>query len=242
MLYNTRELEGHQLAASDGDIGKVQDFYFDDKTWVVRYLVANTGSWLTGRQVLIAPHVFGDYDREAKVVHVNLTRAQIERCPPIEAHKPVSRQYEADYYEFYGLPPYWDGSAVWGWGAFPVIVPPTREDAEPVRQHHHRDDKHLQSARSLMGCAIHASDGEVGAVKGLMVDDRSWAVRELCVETGHWYAGKEIYIAPDQVQHISYADSKVYVGLTRAEIERAAPHQVVHAASPTGRTEEFPKE
>jgi hypothetical protein len=242
MLHNTKQLRGYALAASDGDIGHVRDFYFDDKTWVIRYLVADTGSWMTGRLVLITPHVFGTIDDKTKMVAVKLTRKRIEDSPSIESHQPVSRQYEVDYYRYYGWPAYWDGSAMWGFGGYPALVPPSKDEMAAQAKHHHRDDKHLQSAVSVQGYEIHATDGVIGQVSGFMVDDKSWAIRELVVETGHWYAGKEIFIAPAKVTRISYEDSKVWVKLTKADIERTEENKVVHAAHAGRGAASFPRE
>jgi uncharacterized protein YrrD len=231
MLQNIKQLYGHKLAASDGEIGHVKDFYFDDKTWVIRYLVADTGSWLSGRQVLLSPHAFGRLDRDGMILSINLTRKQIEKCPPIESHKPVSRQYEIDYFQYYGWPAYWDGSAMWGLGDYPVGLPPPKEIMEIQRQHQHRDDKHLQSTKAVTGYTIHATDGEIGSVSGFMVDDKSWAVSQLAVEAGLWYSGKEILIATTKVKRISYEDSQVFVKLTKAAIQRTAEHEVVKAGT-----------
>ena len=109
MLRIVKELYGAKLGASDGEIGQVKDFYFDDQNWAVRYVVADTGSWLAGRKVLISPHAFGSLHRAGKLLLVNLTRKQIEDSPSIESHKPVSRQYEEEYYRYYGWPYYWQG-------------------------------------------------------------------------------------------------------------------------------------
>jgi hypothetical protein len=114
MLRSVKQLYGDKLGASDGEIGQVKDFYFDDQNWAVRYVVADTGSWLTGRLVLISPHAFGNLDRSGKLLCVNLNRKQIEDSPLIESHKPVSRQYEEEYYRYYGWPYYWQGSGLWG--------------------------------------------------------------------------------------------------------------------------------
>ena len=97
MLLSIKQLYGEKLRASDGEIGHVKDFYFDDQKWVVRCAVVDTGSWLLGRLVLIAPHAFGNLDQNRSLLLVNLTRQQIENSPPIESHKPVSRQYEVQY-------------------------------------------------------------------------------------------------------------------------------------------------
>ena len=227
MLQNTKELYGRKLTATDGEIGHVKDFYFDDKTWVIRYLVADTGSWLTGRQVLISPHAFGRVEPEGKSFAVNLTRKQIENSPSIEQHKPVSRQYEIDYYRYYGWPAYWTGGGMWGFGGYPMVLPPSKDQIEAQQAHHHRDDKHLRSAKALAGYALHASDGEIGSVTGFIVDEKSWAVRQLAVETGHWFSGREIMIPSNAVERIDYEVSKVFVRLTKAAIQHTAEHEVV---------------
>ena len=231
MLHNTQALYGHKLTASDGDIGHVQDFYFDDKSWVIRYLIADTGTWLAGRLVLLTPHSFGKLDDEAKTLQVKLRKNQIEKSPSIETHKPVSRQYEADYYRYYGWPAYWDGDAMWGLGGSPVVLALTREEMEADQRHHHRDDKHLQSTHAVKGYEIQATDGPIGSVSGFMVDDRNWAIRDLVVETGHWYAGKQILIAVGKVVRVSYEESKVFVNLTKVDIERTGENKVAKAGA-----------
>jgi hypothetical protein len=225
-LQNTEKLYGHKLVALDGDIGHLRDFYFDDNIWVIRYAIADTGTWLTGRLVLLSPHAFGKLDQGEKTLHINLKKAQIQDSPPIESHKPVSRQDEAEYYRYYGWPAYWAGDAMWGIGSYPVIVPPAEGEIEERRSYYHRDDKHLQSARDIAGYPIQATDGELGHVKGFLVDDRSWAIRELIIEAGHWYSGKEIRMATDKVTWISYNECKVHVSLTKADIQRTAEHEL----------------
>ena len=221
-LQGTRELYGNKLAALDGDIGHVKDFYFDDENWVIRYLLADTGSWLTGRLVLFSPHAFGKLDQHEKTLHVNLRKLQIQNSPSIESHKPVSRQYETEYYGYYGWPTYWEGDAIWGLGGYPAALPPSKEEVEVRRQYRHRDDKHLRSSQAVTGYQIAATDGTIGRVSGFMVDDRSWEIRELVVEAGHWYAGKKILVSPSKVKRISYEEAKVYVGLSKADIQQTA--------------------
>ena len=240
MLQNTKDLTGCKLAASDGDIGHIKDFYFDDKSWAVRYVVVDTGSWLTGRLVLLAPRAFGRLDLDSKSLGVNLTRKQIEDSPPIESHRPVSRQYEEKYYGYYGWPVYWDGSGMLGAAGFDVVIPPSVPGKGPHHGHNQRDDIHLRSAESIVGHHIAASDGAIGSVSSFMVDDKSWAIRELVVETGHWYSGKEILISPAKVERISYEEAKVFVSLTKADIERTAENHLATAGAGKDAREDFP--
>ena len=226
MLINIKELYGNKLVAQDGDIGHVKDFYFDDKSWAVRYLFADTGSWLSGRQVLLSPHAFGRVNRDDKSLAINLTRKKIEDSPSIEEHKPVSRQYENEYYRYYGWPAYWNGGGMWGIAGFPVVMAPSKDELEAHQHIHHRDDKHLRSMKAVMGYAIHATDGEIGTVSGFMVDDKSWGIGELVVDAGHWYAGKEILIPTSKVTRISYKKSEVFVSLSKSDLQKTGEHEV----------------
>jgi sporulation protein YlmC with PRC-barrel domain len=230
MLQSIKKLYGDKLGASDGDIGHVKDFYFDDQSWAVRYVVADTGSWLTSRQVLLSPHAFGGLHQAGKVLHVNLTRKQIEDSPPIEWHKPVSRQYEEDYYRYYGWPYYWQGDGLWGMSGFPILelppkpLPGRRSAATDPR--HKQTDVHLRSTQAVNGYHIKASDGLLGHVCDFMMDDKSWAIHQLVVKTGHRFSGKEVQIPAAKIDRISYDDSTVFVNLTREAVEQSPMHHV----------------
>ncbi len=231
MLLNTKQLYGNKLGALDGDIGHIKDFYFDDKTWVIRYLVADTGNWLPGRRVLLSPHVFGEWDETDKVLQINLKRARIENSPTPDSHQPVSRQYEMEFYRYYSLPVYWEGTNIWGMGGYPFLVPLEQATVETHPKQQHRSDKHLQSTHSVTGSHIQARDGMIGRVTGFLVDNQKWTIGDVVVETGHWYAGKEILIPTDAVERISYADSKVFVNLTQADIQHTAENAIAHAGT-----------
>jgi len=238
MLQNIKELCGWKIAASDGDIGHVKDFYFDDKTWVIRHLVVNTGSWLTGRHVLISPHAFGKLDSREKTLHLKLHKKQIEDSPSLESHKQISRPYEMEYYRYYGWPAYWNAGAA-GISGGPVVLSPSKDERVAHRQHPHQDDKHLQSAKGVIGYHIEATDGTIGHVTGLMAEDKNWAIRELVVETGHWYSGKEILISPDKIERISYEEFGVFVNLTKADIQRTGENDFAKAGRGSHGAENF---
>jgi len=233
MLRSIKQLYGEKLGTSDGEIGHVKDFYFDDQKWGVRYVVVDTGSWLSGRLVLISPHAFGNFYEYDHCLLVELTRKQIENSPRIESHKPVSRQYEAEYYRYYGYPSYWNGVEMWGAAGFPVIPPPDLSASDEESRFGSTDDEdpHLRNTKSIAGYHIHARDGEIGHVTDFMIDDKSWEIRHFVVETGHWFAGKEIAISPRHIDRISYEESMVFVDLTKAAIMDAAEYYVPSAAN-----------
>ena len=228
MLQSIKKLYGDKLGASDGEIGQVKDFYFDDQNWAVRYVVADTGAWLPGRLVLISPHAFGNLGQTGNVLRVNLTRKQIENSPSIESHKPVSRQYEEEYYRYYGWPFYWQGDGLWGMSGFPILeLPPetsTGETASASPRPAETADAHLRSAQAVSGYHLQASDGTTGHVCDFMMDARSWAIRQLVIKTGHRFSGKEVEIPTRAVDRISWDESKVFVNLTRAAIEQSPAH------------------
>lgn len=225
MLRSLKQLYGDKLGASDGDIGHVKDFYFDDQSWVVRYLIVDTGSWLPGRQVLITPHSCGRLQHTGKALLVNLRREQIEHSPSIEEHKPVSRQFEAEYYGYFGWPYYWQGEELWGLNGFPVLEPPinpaTRKLSPASNPKRESDDPHLRSTQAVKGYEIQARDGTAGHVSDFMMDDHSWAIGQLVVKTGHRLTGKDVVISTGQVERISYEDASVFVNLTQEAVEQS---------------------
>ena len=228
MLHSVKHLYGSKLGASDGDIGHVKDFLFDDQSWVMRYLVADTGSWLSGRQVLISPHAFVSLDWTGKLLLLKLTRKQIENCPSIESHKSVSRQYEEAYYRYYGWPYYWEGSGLWGMSGFPILeLPPKSLPGKPaagIGRFPESADAHLRSTQAVNGYHLQASDGTLGHICDFMMDDQSWAIRQLVVKTGHRFSGKEVQIPTSKVDRISYEESTVFVNLTTEAVEQSPQH------------------
>jgi hypothetical protein len=231
MTQNITELYGTRLAALDGDIGHIVDFYFDDQTWVIRYVVAEMGSWLVGRRVLLSPHAFSPDYVATKPLPVNLTRAQIENSPLIDSKLPVSRQYEIKYYHYYGWPKYWEGSWTWGVGSYPVLLPPAAPDPAAPQHEHDQDENHLRSTRAVVGYSVDTFDGTIGELAGFTSDPKSWAIHAAIVKTGHWHSSKEILVSPVQIDAISYREKKLFVNLTKEDIERTGEDQVVQAGS-----------
>jgi len=231
MLQSIKQSYGVKLGASDGDIGHLKDFYFDEQIWGIRYLVADTGTWLPGRQVLISPYSLGHLDQSGKVLCVNLTRKQIEDSPSIDFHKPVSRQYEEDYHRYYGWPCYWHGGGLWGMSSVPILeLPDNPPPVEPATENGLQPgptEAHLRSTQALNGYHLQASDGLIGHICDFMMDAQSWAIRQLVIKTGHRFSGKEVQIPTRKVDRISYLDSTVFVNLTKEAVAQSPAHHVL---------------
>jgi len=218
MLTTAKTLKGFRLDGLDGGFGSIESFYFDDKYWAVRYLVADTGGWLGGTQVLVSPLARLQVDLEKRSVSVGLTRAQMEKCPPLGSHLPVSQQYEKDYFGYYGFPEYWAGPFLWG--AHPYLHPqdPTRR---PPAGSKAAWDPHLRSTAAVTGYHVQASDGAIGHVDDFIIDDDTWAIRYLLVDTRNWWPGRKVLVSPRWIEGVSWPDSTVTLRLTRELVFRS---------------------
>ncbi|MEP7274047.1 MAG: PRC-barrel domain-containing protein [Acidobacteriota bacterium] len=229
MLFSVSELEGFEIVATDGEIGTVEQVYFDDERWAVRYIVVSTGSWLSGRQVLISPFSVMRVDRKQRRMSVTLTRSQVENSPNIDTQKPVTRQIEANHLDHYGYPYYWGGSFLWGVEDRPVLTSaqsatvaasadstsgsPT-SDGTAAELSLNAEDFHLRSTFEVVGYHIEASDGQIGHVEDFIVDDDSWAIRYLAIDTRNWLPGKKVLVSPLWISSIDWAEGKVHVNLS----------------------------
>lgn len=230
MLRTLDALSGSTLAVQDGEVGRVTDFYFDDQEWTVRYLVVDTGGWLDRHRVLVSPIAIGGIS--GGVIHANLTREQVEQSPDIDLARPVSRQREAEYHSYFGWPPYWIGGPIWGGVAFPwmlagsepLVRAPERRAEEPP------GDPHLRSADEVAGYHARALDGAIGHVDDFVIDDQTWTIRYLVVETRNWLPGRKVLVAPHWFKSVSWERREVLVDLSRDAIRSGPEWRADHAA------------
>jgi len=215
MLRTMKSLRGRRLLATDGEIGTVLDIYFDDETWGVRYVVADTSKWLTGRMVLLLPRTLGDPGEDEGVLPASLTMQQIEESPSIDSDKPVSRIYESELHVHYGLAPYWSSGSPPPVKSEEVARPGARGGAGTVTD----AGTHLRSGREVTGYDIEASDGGIGHVEDFIIDTDDWSVRYMMVDTKNWLGGRKVLVSPNWIKSIQWADRIVHVDMTREEIK-----------------------
>jgi uncharacterized protein YrrD len=222
-MNNASRLIGKTIDALDGDIGSVQDLYFDDHTLSVRYLVVDTGKWLPGRKVLVAPEAIIKPWHHPAAIAVKLTMEQIRSSPDIEEAMPVSRVAEELLHRHYQWTPYWPSTIV---PTPPMPPPPPALTVEDDRHEAGKTteslvDVRLRSANELGGYHVKARDGEVGRVEDLLLDDDVSRILFLVIEVKGWLLGKKVLAGPSLISRVDWATSTVCVNANREGIKNA---------------------
>lgn len=204
MLRSVKSLYGYRIHAVDGDVGEVYEFLFDDKDWVVRYIVVDTSTWLVDRKVLIPPTVLEQPELEKGKLPVTLTKEEVKNSPDIEAKKPVSLHHQMELHRYYWI-------LIGGKGGYYHIdpFPPPQEESDP----------HLRSTREVVGYRIHALDGDIGHVDDFIMDMKDLVIRYMVVDIGVWIFGKKVLISPDRIKRVSWSDAEVYVDIPKGTIK-----------------------
>ncbi|WP_231907402.1 PRC-barrel domain-containing protein [Colwellia sp. PAMC 20917] len=212
-----------------------KDLYFDDKHWVIRYLVVETGSWLSSKKILLSPISIKEFNQEHKKLTVTITREQVKKSPEIDSEKPVSRQHEVDHMAYYGYEHYWGNTGIWGsepspnmmaLGYYSVAPKPDNLDnpeiSADIKAALSRDnDHHLRSSHAVVGYHLDAIDGELGHLQGMLIDIDTWAIRYLIINTSNWWLGHLVLIAPKWIKEVSWPTTKIYADMTQQQVKDA---------------------
>jgi hypothetical protein len=229
MLRSAGDLRGYRIQAVEDEIGAVKDVYFDEDDWVARYLVVDTGPWLSEQLVLVSPLAVSAIDWSERRIVVALSRRQVEGSPPVWSEKPFSRQMEERLTQYYGWPVYWASQGPVGMVAPPpptVAPPPTTPGIlahtptgpdEPVREIEDIETA-PRSFNEVVEYCVRATDGELGTVHDLIVDDHEWAIRYIVAATGSWLSGKKVLVAPAWVRRFNWSGQCMDVDLTQAQV------------------------
>ncbi|MEW5895932.1 MAG: PRC-barrel domain-containing protein [Candidatus Omnitrophota bacterium] len=220
MLRSVMGIKDYRLQARDGLLGRVDDFFFDDEKWGVRYLVVDTNIWLPGKTVLIAPASFaGRPDWESKSFPVALTREEVRNSPDVDVHQPVSRQKEIEVNYYYGWPSYWYAP-----GQGEVIPTIPLPDGMTSHVQMKETDSHLRSLNEVAGYHIMAVDGEIGHLDDVIVSDEDWSIRYAVADTRNWLPGKRVLIAISWIKKFDWGMRKVHIDLTKERIKHSPPY------------------
>jgi hypothetical protein len=226
MLRSMNDLNDYEIVATDGNVGHVKDFLFDDVAWVVRYFVVETGNWLSSRKVLISPISIEKPNWAERILPVLITKEQVRNSPDIDTEKPVSRQHEFEYSGYYGYPNYWGGSGLWGGDRYPYDLHPgyTESNQGPSSMNNSAEnsqalDPNLRSFHAVIGYHIKALDGEIGHVSAILVEENTWAIRYLVIDTSNWWGGHKVLISPEWIDEVSWLNGTVSIDLHQQSIK-----------------------
>jgi hypothetical protein len=222
MLQVGTALRGYEIKASDGTIGSVSDFLFDDRTWKVRWLVVDTGNWLTGRLVLIHPSAIGRVDSIRRVLPVKLTKARVQASPDIIRDRPVSRQNEFNLYDYYGWDPV-GGSSYFGPNAMAPDVAEQAVTEAGVLSRLEGHDTHLRSVAEVTGYDIEASDGAIGHLENVLLEDDFWGIRYLIIDTRNWWPGQHVLLSPYAVHEVRWSKQQIFLNVSRERVKASPP-------------------
>jgi hypothetical protein len=211
MLWNSHEINGFTIRAEDGTLGTVYDFLFEDRTWLIRWLVVDTSHWLPNRKVLLPTFSLGHPDPRKKEFDVRLTKKQVEESPSTNTDLPVSRQMETHIFENYGWWPYWGVAYI-----PPSHLPPNGSAALDTES---RDgDPHLRSLRQVSGYQIHARDGIVGPVNQFLIGESDWGIHYLLVEPHHGRPDRKVMISPNWIDRVDWIAAEISLTVDRAAV------------------------
>lgn len=217
MLYVIKKLENLKISNTNEEIGYLKDFYFNDESWITRYIVVDTGNLFTGRKVLISPNSIKKPNFLEGIIYTNLTKKQIEESPPISEDEPVSLQHQIKLSEYYGWPAYWS----MGVSMQEAIEAIKRELNENDMEQ--KNDSHLRSIREVRNYRIEAIGGEIGVIDSFIIDDMNWTIKYLVIDTRKWLhwlpGGKNVLVAPEWIKELDWENSKVIVDLDKKIIE-----------------------
>jgi uncharacterized protein YrrD len=222
-LRRTKDLHRYTIGALDSDIGKVDDFYFDDEKWTIRYIVVATGLILSGRKVLISPLALRYPAWSPLHINVNLTCEQVASSPSIDLDKPVSRRYEVEHHKHYGFSHYWEGKGVWGSCPTPKALVETPRTESKSAMKTFSGETHLRSTREVTGYHIEAADGEIGHLEDFLFDGETWEIRYAIIDTKNWWPGKKVLLRPPWIKRVSWADREIYINMSREVIRKSPP-------------------
>jgi len=220
MIISSKQLTHFSIHAVDDKVGGIRDILFDDETFTVRYLVADTNTWLPlSRKVVISPISVTGLEAEEESIQINMTVDTLKNSPSIDEHKPVSREYEENLFKYFGYGYYWIGPGAWGEFAHPDELVELQHAEESDTVHPKKSTNHLRAVAEVGGYEVATTTDNVGHISNFIIDTRSWEIVLLVEDTNNWLpGGKHLALLPTDVDKIDWAAHCVSVKLSHDEL------------------------
>ncbi len=228
MLQSVSDMENYAIISTTGRVGHVEDFFFDDEQWAIRYLVVDTAPLFFGRKVLISPFSITEVSTESGEAVLNVSKDKIKNSPEIDTARPISRQHETQLNDYYSWPSYWQEGGLW----YMANTPHAAVTSMQIEAEHQKEsppegipetvsDPHLRSTREVLTYEILGTDDQIGKANDFVVSEGDWALRYLIVDAGPWLLGKKAIIAVDWIQSVSWKESQITVDVSRGLVSNA---------------------
>ncbi|WP_188456560.1 PRC-barrel domain-containing protein [Virgibacillus oceani] len=218
MMYYTSELKDYRIDATDGEMGKIQDLYFDDHSWAIRYAIIDTRKWLPGRNVYLSPTSFVKLNEMEKLVEVSYDKGTIRNSPSIPDNQPLTRDTESTLTGYYGWSRYWFGTMLWGAQDRPFAPfadhASERSEFTNELQSYENTEYDLRSEADAIGMKVHASDGKLGVIDDMIVDDEYWKIRYLVLKSAEVPVETYYLLEADSIQSADWLEKDIYVDYT----------------------------
>jgi uncharacterized protein YrrD len=220
-MRNLKDLEGYTVQASDGEVGSVHDFYFDDDQWTVRYLIVLTSKELNKVKVLLSPQAVDKIYDDEKSVQLTVSQGNVKNSPNVDTAKPISRKLETEIHDYYQWSYYWQSGGVSGIGPGVVSVYPPAADRDQESGAEKATHPNLRSTSEVLGYNIQARDGEIGFLEDFVIEDEAWRMLYMIVNTGNWLSDRKVLISPQWIEQISWPNSTVEVDLKKETVRHS---------------------
>lgn len=220
MILSIKDLFDYKLMTADGEAGEIKDALYDERDWVLRYVVVETGGWLSGRELLIPPSVLGAPDSARREFPVSMTRDQLSNSPPREAGEDITRRHEEDLYRYYGWEPYWVPEGAMGPLPGTVMVESPEEAAETqtaVLEERHAEPR-LRSIKDTLGFKVHGVDEDLGKVDNFLMDDETWDVRYVVLNTGGLFKSRRVPISVRWINNLDWENHALHLDLGKKDV------------------------
>ncbi len=218
MLISINQFKDFSIKAVDHNMGSPEGLYFDDTTWMIRYILLNTGNWLIERKVLLSPHSIENFDIKKHIINFKLTEDQIENGPSVEENRPVSRQHEIELSDYYNWPPYWLSPDA-GFMMPPVVQPPVLAGNFKEKKKHLKNEgwePHLRSSREVTGYTIHAKDDSIGHIEDFLFDINTWYLKYIVIDTRNIFpGGKKVLVDILKTKYFKWSFSEAKLNVNK---------------------------
>ena len=218
MNRSVKHLQAYTLVARDGDLGPVEEMYFDDEKWTIRYIVASLEELPDKERAAVSPVSVEQVDWKNGTIIVNLSREDVAGSPEVDAGKPIVREKERQLNRYYRIPVYWNGVGLWGNHVYPGLL---AEESSPPEEEGSDRETRVHGTSEAFGYTIEATDGEIGRVNDLVVEERTWEIQFLVIDTGNWLSGRKVIVDTHWIDQVNWQEGTVAVSLPRNAIRSA---------------------